>query len=334
MEQTNESNEFQAPIVHEDLETNSTTPPFSMANVLHQPHAFNYTSQFAILLGLTGIGFLVGGIVGIVYFVLATGSSYLHIQTAILDVRNANAIKIFQLISTGFAFFLPAVLYAVITQNQRPFKKLGFGKMPTITQIGIVSIMAVVGLFLSGSLAEINRLIPIPNTWQQSFKAMENAYNKQVMVIANIRNFTDYLTSLCVIAIAPAIFEEVLFRGALQQLLGNWLKNSHLAILITGLLFSAIHFSYYGFLPRFALGIILGYVFYFSKNIWLSVLLHFINNGIAVSQLYWLTLHNKLSLQSMEDNFPYWYGLPSAAILFVLFKQLKQTNCNQLIPAN
>ena len=84
------------------------------------------------------------------------------------------------------------------------------------------------------------------------------------------------------IALIPAIGEELLFRGVLQQLFTKWTGEAHLAIFISAFLFSAIHLQFFGFLPRFVLGLVLGYMFYWSKNLWLPILAHFTNNAFAI----------------------------------------------------
>jgi membrane protease YdiL (CAAX protease family) len=88
--------------------------------------------------------------------------------------------------------------------------------------------------------------------------------------------------NLLMIAILPAIGEELLFRGVLLRLFREWTKNVHVAIIITALLFSFIHFQFYGFLPRFLMGVLFGYLVYWSGSLWVSVIAHFVNNGTAV----------------------------------------------------
>jgi len=88
--------------------------------------------------------------------------------------------------------------------------------------------------------------------------------------------------NLLVIAVIPAIGEELMFRGVVQKLLAKWFGHPHWAILLTAFLFSAMHLQFLSFLPRFFLGIVLGYLFYWSGSVWLVILVHFINNALAV----------------------------------------------------
>jgi membrane protease YdiL (CAAX protease family) len=97
-------------------------------------------------------------------------------------------------------------------------------------------------------------------------------------------------------------------------------KNTFAGILITSILFSAIHLSYYGFLPRLALGLIIGYVFYFSKNLWLSSLTHFLYNFYGISEVYALSRKGLITPDDLKDgSFPLFYGLIAAMAIYVIF---------------
>jgi len=142
--------------------------------------------------------------------------------------------------------------------------------------------------------------------------------------MAAMHSFTDYLIALLVMAFCPALFEEVLFRGGFQQIFVGWTKNVFLGILITSILFSAIHFSFFGFLPRVGLGMVLGYVFYFGKNIWLNILMHFFYNGMIVTQLYLASIRGKNIEKTMDENMPIWWGLLAIFAVVYLLQALKK----------
>ena len=239
------------------------------------------------------------------------------IKKAMVDPANTNLIKLIQLIASAFIFLVPAVIFARIV-NRRPIKHLGLRTKFSWAQIGIVAAIVFAGFYLSGALGELTNYFPIPDNWEKRFKTWEKEYTEQVMVMARMKNMSDYLYSLLVIAIAPAIFEELLFRGALQQLMVKATKHAWLGILITSLLFSAVHFSFYGFLSRAALGIILGYLFYYSKSLWLPIIAHFINNGFAVTMMYYMNKQGKLTTKALDERFPVWYGVIALAIIIAL----------------
>jgi len=101
-------------------------------------------------------------------------------------------------------------------------------------------------------------------------------------------------------------------------------KNVFAGILITSILFSAIHMSYYGFLPRLGLGLIIGYVFHFSKNLWLSVITHFLYNAFGVTEIYSVSKTGELNADAISDTLPLYYGIFAFAALFAIFYVFKR----------
>ena len=288
----------------------------------------SYFGQFGILIGLFGAGLILAVIVQLFFALsmvnlgdLMSGSDKALLNAMTLP-ENINKVRWMQMLGTFAMMFLPAFFFALIV-SKRPLDYLGLNK-PTNTQLILLVIaIAVTALFLSGGLGELNKLIPISKKWELKFKKMEDNYADQVMMLANMKSIADYFISLLMIAILPALFEELLFRGTLQQLFIKWFKNAHVAIFVTSFLFSIIHFSYFGFLPRLALGLMLGYIFYFSKNIWLSMLMHFINNGVAITALYFATRKGEDVKKVMDESYPLWVAGITLIIVLYLFKLYK-----------
>lgn len=292
----------------------------------------SFVGQFFILIGLCGAGTVFGGVIALLIWSKMTGLNLIGLDTvtmekAILNPAYRNATIVFQLIATFFSFFVPAQVFAAIV-SKRSMVHLGFNNKGNIRQVLLVITIVVGGLFLVGALGELTKLIPLPAATEAYFKKLELNYMEQIKAFATMRTGTDYILGLLVIAFAPAIFEEVLFRGALQQLFIRWFKHAGIAIVVTSILFSALHFSYYGFFARFALGLVLGYIFYYSKNIWFNILAHCLNNGIAVTSLYLITRAGKpLTDDALDDKFPLWLGVIGlAAVLaaIIIFKKVSE----------
>ena len=94
------------------------------------------------------------------------------------------------------------------------------------------------------------------------------------------------LSTVFMIAILPAVGEELVFRGLIQRHLNEWFRNGHLAVLVTSVIFSLVHFQVYSFLPRFFLGLLLGYMMLYGRSVWYPIIAHFINNAIGVVFYY------------------------------------------------
>ncbi|WP_288096053.1 CPBP family intramembrane glutamic endopeptidase [Hydrotalea sp.] len=289
----------------------------------------SYFGQLAILIGFAGMGIVVSSVLAVIIWMMMTHQSFTSMATDILLPAYANAAKLIQLVMSFCMFFLPAYFLSLLL-SRKPLQYMQYNRKVNIRQVYLVIAMVFAGLFLSGALTQLNQIIPIPHKWEVSFKAMEKAYTDGVKGMASMKNFGDYLYTLFVIAIAPAIFEETFFRGGLQNILVKWTKNAAVGIIITSIIFSAAHTSYYGFLPRFGLGIILGYIYYYGKNIWLNILLHFLNNGFAVTMLYFATKNGQLKEDALDDTtFPWYIGIAAVIALVALFKYFKQVTPTQ-----
>lgn len=128
------------------------------------------------------------------------------------------------------------------------------------------------------------------------------------------------MANMFVLALIPAVSEEMLFRGALQQLMcrcfGNWY---HIAIILTAAIFSLFHFELFAFLPRFALGIALGYLFHYGGSLWINATAHFANNAIAII-LYYLANKGVVDIEQTESiNAPFYMVVIGVALSLVLF---------------
>ena len=293
---------------------------------------FNYWGQLGILLLLLGVGMIAGSIASFIplmgkinFHDLKSGSAGTMIE-GILKPENANAIRWMQFLLTLFFFFLPPVAYALVCHS-KPFVHLGFNHSIKISQILWVIAIMFVCLPLVASLQDLTEMLPWSKATLLKFKLAEDDYNKQVAVIARMNNVWDYFISVLVIALLPAVFEETLFRGGLQNLLSRWIKMPIVAIIITSIIFSAVHGSYLGFLSRFALGFVLGWIYYRTGNIWLNIVGHFFNNGLAITALYMSSTPGKsVDLSKMDEHFPLWVGALSLAAVIFLFKYFENDN--------
>lgn len=291
-----------------------------------EPQRPGYFLQLLILFGLTIFGLLLGGIIAVIIFLAASGGSLKDMEQIMTNPAFANASKLIQVVSSIAMFFLPAFFFALIVYK-KPIKYLHFNNHFSLKQAATVILIVFAGLFVTGLLGSLNEMIPISKKMQLKFKAMEDSYNDGIMAIAAMKNIWQYFVALLVIALTPAIVEETFFRGGVQQILTDWFKNPWIAIIVTSIFFSAIHGSYYGFLPRMGLGVVLGLLFFYSKNIWLNILAHFLNNAFAVTQLYLISKNGKLTkeaMSAMDDKFPIWLGLLGLVFLIALMTVFKK----------
>ena len=183
----------------------------------------------------------------------------------------------------------------------------------------------------------INQNIVFPPALQhieQGMQALEKEGEIVTKAFLQGNSVAHLFVNLLIVAAIPAFGEELLFRGGLQTLLVKCLNKPHLAIFMGAFLFSLLHFQFYGFLPRFILGLVLGYMYYYTNNLWYPVLFHFVNNGLQVF-LVWAGI---ISLDSQADellpNMPVWLVLPALALFVFSGWWFKQQASKVQTPVN
>lgn len=181
------------------------------------------------------------------------------------------------------------------------------------------------------AIVSISPLIDLLSIWNQglhlpeSMKAVEQwminsekAAEITTNQLLNTSNWGGFIMNILIIAIMAGIGEELLFRGILQKILINWTRNTHLGILCAAIIFSAIHFQFFGFFPRMILGMVLGYLYVWSKSIWVPIIAHALNNALTVT--FTPNTFNKgnefiETVSGTQNNV--WYAL-AGTIIFVL----------------
>ena len=287
--------------------------------------------QLGILLALLGAGLILASLISVIIIKLALGAPLSGMAAAILDPKNIQVARFVQFASTFFLFAIPAFVFAAIIER-RPVQYLGFSTHSNARQFYIVLLLVIAALFAQSTISQLNELIPLSKNLQNTFKNMEDEYAKEVLSMAQMKTFGDYIYALIILAFLPALFEEMFFRGALQQTFIRMFRNAFWGILITSIFFSAAHFSFYGFLTRLFLGLVLGYIFYYSKNIWLNITAHFLNNAVVVTGLYLLSRSGKLTEKSLEDdNYPVYVGILAIVAVFALFTFFKRESVKNTV---
>jgi len=121
-------------------------------------------------------------------------------------------------------------------------------------------------------------------------RARETQAEELTKFFTTFHSIGDFLFGFFVIALLPAIGEELVFRGMLQPELFRYSGNHHVAIWVSAFIFSAFHMQFFGFVPRLFLGALFGYLYLWSGNFLIPMIAHFVNNGFLVLIMY---LHQK-----------------------------------------
>lgn len=201
-------------------------------------------------------------------------------------MMSAWGIRISSAIQMGFMFFLPAYTLAVWS-GHKPASFFGLNHATNTFYLSILAFLILTASmpFIS-LLTQINQLLILPEwlsgleSWMQN---LENSAEETTNLLLAGSSIWDYLGNLLFIGVFAAIAEEFFFRGVIQQLIVKLFKNKHIGVWMTAFIFSLMHLQFYGFLPRVALGVILGYLFLWSNNLWIPILTHFLNNALVVT---------------------------------------------------
>ncbi len=199
-----------------------------------------------------------------------------------------NFYRYMQTLSHFALFIVPALFFAFLVSpsSKKYFQiKRKINPIPFLISIALILVV----LPFLNFVGEWNASLVFPesmsgiNTW---IKASEESAMELTKGFLAVETFHAYLFNIFMIAIIPAIGEELIFRGIILKEIKSGVKNIHIAVVLSAILFSAMHMQFFGFFPRIILGIILGYLFIWSKNILFPMLIHFLNNAIAVTIAY------------------------------------------------
>ena len=291
----------------------------------------SYTAGFFMLIAFAIAGLVLASAIGGQIWVQMTGKSFSEMQKGMSDPANSDVMKIIQAVTAIIGFLLPTLVTAFLL-NRRPVKLLGFSSTDIKpSQVGLVILLIGASLLVATSLSHITNIIPIPESWKVRFDRLEEEYNRQVSAIISLKNSKDYIIALIIMAFLPALCEETLFRGGLQNFLTRGTNMPWLSIIVVSILFSLAHFSFYGFLSRFFLGIVLGALFHYSGKLWLSILAHFINNALAITVLYISTQQGKPLQEAMKQDETSVWGILAVPVVIGLFGLFKKVSARRRI---
>lgn len=306
------------------MQTDSTSPSHSAQWPPHRPPERSALASLLLLVGSVLLGMTTGALLatGVAYLVGSlTGNGSMPNLTKLLTNPTAypgawTTIMVVQAVSHVCTFLLPALFFWSVFEKQR-WQDFTVRPLGQVGGLAAVIVLVIAFMPLNGLIIEWNQGLDLPDTLapiERWMRAKEDELGELTKYLTKFSMPGQLLLALLVIAVLPAIGEEVLFRGVLQRRFGEWTRNAHVGIWLAAAVFSAIHLQFYGFLPRLLLGALFGYLYLWSGNIWVPILAHFVNNGFTVLMVY-LRQRQMVSID-IEDT----QAVPvSAALLSLLF---------------
>lgn len=241
---------------------------------------------FIILFSML-ITFFAGMLIAIPIF----GTGVLDMLTQAAGLKNPEDItlmKYFQIVSQIGIFIIPSVIFALLITH-RPTSYLWLEKFPGLLTVICAAILIFTVLPGINWLIGINENLSLPEWMQGIENWMRNSEENAAQLTEAFLQTTTInglLLNLFMVAVLASVGEELLFRGILLRVFNDMLKNVHVAVWLSAILFSIFHLQFFGFLPRLALGVIFGYLLVWSGSLWLPIIAHFVNNGAAVMVYY------------------------------------------------
>ncbi|MCX6271024.1 MAG: type II CAAX endopeptidase family protein [Bacteroidetes bacterium] len=305
-----------------------------------KPDLLSYLSPFSKLLFLLLIIFttlmitvLLGVLIGMPFF----GQSFSSMLQPV-DIKDPNylpLLKYLQILSQLGIFIFPPLIFAYLISKKAP-EYLLINKKPDVVTLILACSLMVLSMPFTSWLLEINQHMALPSFLQQLeswLQIKEDQADVLTKTFLSTKSLSGFLVNLLMIGILPSVGEEFLFRSVMIRLFREWTGNIHWAVVLSAILFSSMHMQFYGFIPRVVLGLFLGYLFAWSGNLWVPVLAHFMNNGLAVIAAFLYTRGlSRFDVETLGTQPAFWeVGISIVlviSLLWLIFQRQKKLRVN------
>lgn len=194
------------------------------------------------------------------------------------SLAERNFIRWSQLINQLTSFALPVLLMSWFFYRRTIWRSLALSPPPHVVLLLFAAIIMLTAFPLTQLAYWLNQQLPLPS-WMGDLETQANGTIEALLVMESPGVF---LFNMTVIALMPALGEELLFRGVIQQQIEKHFRNPVWAVWISAIIFSAFHLQFAGFFPRLLLGALLGYLLLWTRSLWVPVVAHFVFNGAQI----------------------------------------------------
>ncbi len=299
---------------------------FNEPPLKYLPPFFKILSLFSLMVLSMQIMFFAGAFIGHQFLGVENAETFMSDVSE--QAKNPMAALVLQGLGSGFgAFLLPALMFSVLVSGNIG-SYLTLNVNPSAKHILLaIGITLSAGIFVS-LLVEWNKLIQLPESlkvlteMQQKYEALIEAFFTDI-------NFSRFILLTIVLAVLPALGEELFFRGLVQKILSQTILGNHGAILVTAIAFAVMHFEFFNLFAILWMGITLGYLYFYSQSIWVSIAAHFLNNFLQVLLKYLFASGIIKTDVTTVESLPLYATLSAGFVMFGLLWLLKQ---NRIAP--
>lgn len=233
------------------------------------------------------------------------------------------ALRLMQILQAFGMMIIPAATYLILTMSRHELRSLFVTPERQPVMLSIVFFM--VAFPLVNFLAYWNETWQLPGFLGEWSLTKDDQAGKLTTMLLDMPNGLMLALNLLMIGLLPAIGEELIFRGILQRGILKWSGNPHAAIWLAAIVFSAVHFQILGFVPRLLMGVAMGYLFFWSGNLWYPMIAHLTNNSMAVLLNYGIQhghIEPSLNDSGIGNAQMAAFSFAFCLMLLYLFKQL------------
>jgi len=242
-------------------------------------------------------------------------------ENLLADAGNADIVFFrYLMITEQICFFVIPGIYLLRQYKSTEGNFNSFFSKPLAREAGLVILLALCLVPVTSFTGELNSEMHFPEWLAGIEKWMidrENEADGLFEIISAADTFKVMLLNLFIISVLPALGEEMIFRGIFQRIFQKLFRNDHVGIWVIAFIFSAIHLQFFGFVPRFILGLVFGYLYYWSGTLWLPMLAHFVNNAIPTIGVY-LQGWEKANVQPQTELWVQLLILPAPIVISVM----------------
>lgn len=218
-----------------------------------------------------------------------TGKSLFEMNNpAAWDPKDPNMLTLIRgmlLIQFLGMFLIPSLIFAYFS-DPKPMNYIGLKPPSKAIYWGLGILVMLVAVPMVEYIGLVNRDLPFPVETRKWMQSMEDEAARTLQVMLGRTTLVDLMLNVVFIAAFAGIGEELFFRGIIQRLFIRATRSPWMGIVIAAFLFSFFHFQFFGFIPRFLLGILLGAIYWYSGSIWPAIIAHFVYDAFFITLAY------------------------------------------------
>ncbi len=300
------------------------------------------TTRFFIFLSLLLLTTSFGGIIGNLLIKAVCSCEIPEDPTEFLKLATENplmvaGINLSIIASQLLGFAMPALFFARLV-NVDVADELGLENKTNLKSYVVAAVLIAAAIPIINFTHWLNMQIDFAAMWGEvgvqikKFEEMNGQLTK--LILPSDGNVGNLLYVIFLIGIIPGVCEELVFRGVFQKIFTKAFANKHVGVWAAAFVFSFAHFQFYGFLPRFILGAVLGYLYMYSRTLWVPILAHTVNNSLGVLFAYFnLDEGETINTDTLGTTAADWIWLTASVIitlgLFIVFKKSNKDNCEK-----